>query len=83
MERNAFINNVLKGIVHSALRDGAAAFEDPRLIHFMFRESNFRQHTRSKIAIDHPHGRIAKHQGQNTFRMDLVEHALGCGSSLI
>ena len=61
--------------VESVIGDGTAPVDDPGLVDFVFRESDGSQPARAKVAVDHPHGRIPEHQGQNPSFPDLLGDA--------
>ena len=61
--------------VESIIGDGTAPVDDPGLVNFVFRESDGSQPPRAKVPVDHPHGRIPEHQGQNPSFPDLLGDA--------
>src|SRR5213593_3939066 len=61
-----------EGIVHSLGRYGLHAVKDPGLVHLVLGEANRVEEAASKVAVDHSHGSVAKHEGENAPLVDFL-----------
>ena len=51
--------------------------KDPGLVHLVLGEANRVEEAASKVAVDHSHGSVAKHEGENAPLVDFLQDLVG------